>query len=134
MAISMDNRQKAIQLLEQLPEDSLSEAIDLLNTLHGKTSQVKTGVHDRSEEALLHVIHRKLSQEEQSRLDYLREQNESGEITEAEHQELLAFVSRVENEDAERAEAILQLAQILKVEPLSLIAEFASPMRISHAV
>jgi hypothetical protein len=132
MAISIDNRQKAIQLLEQLPEDSLNEVIDLLNTLHGKTSQAKTA--DRSEEELLHVIHRKLLQEEQSRLDYLREQNESGEITEAEHQELLAFVSRIENEDAERAEAILRLAQIRKVEPLSLITEFASPVRISHAV
>ncbi|WP_330486149.1 hypothetical protein [Tumidithrix elongata] len=130
----MDNRQRAIQLVEQLPEDSLSDVIELLNALHRKTIQVNSSIQAKSEEKLLQVIHRKLLQEEQARLDYLREQNESGGITEAEHQELLAFVSRIENEDAERAAAILQLAQIRKVEPISLITEFASPMRINHAI
>jgi len=65
----------------------------------------------KSEELLLQVIARKLSPNEQARLDYLREQNENGDITGAEHQELLAFVSRVGSEDAERVEAFLQLAQ-----------------------
>lgn len=70
--------------------------------------------------------------DEQARLDYLRQQNENGDITEVEHQELLDFVARVENEDAEWAAAILQLAQISKVDALSLIKEFSSPMRINH--
>ena len=68
-----------------------------------------------SEEQLLQVINRRLPQDDQVKLDYLREQNESGEITELEHQELLAFVLRVENEDAERASAILKLVQIYNV-------------------
>ena len=68
-----------------------------------------------SEDQLLQVINRRLSQDDQVKLDYLREQNESGEITELEHQELLAFVLRVENEDAERASAILKLVQIYNV-------------------
>lgn len=88
----------------------------------------------KSEKFLLQVIARRLSPEEQARLDYLREQNENVDITGAEHQELLAFVSRVENEDAERVAAILQLAQIRKVDALSLIKEFSSPMRINHAI
>jgi len=70
-----------------------------------------------SEEQLLQVINRRLPQDDQVRLDYLREQNESGEITEVEHQELLAFVLRVENEDAERAAAILKLSQIRNIDP-----------------
>ncbi len=68
-------------------------------------------ISSSSEELLLQVIDRRLLPDDQTRLDYLREQNENGDITEAEHQELLAFVSRVENEGAERAAAILQLAQ-----------------------
>ncbi|WP_103666573.1 hypothetical protein [Pseudanabaena sp. BC1403] len=134
MPISKGDRQRVMQLVEQLPEESLREVIDLLNSLLRETSQAQTLPASKSEEALLRVIDRRLLPNEQTRLDYLREQNESGDITESEHQELLDFVSRVENEDAERASAILQLAQIRKVEPLSLIKEFSSPMRISHAV
>ena len=134
MAISIGDRHKAIQLVEQLPEESLREVIDLLNSLLRETSQAQTISASKSEEELLRVIDRRLLPNEQTRLDYLREQNESGDVMEAEHQELLNFVSRVENEDAERAAAILQLAQIRKVDALNLIKEFSSPMRISHAV
>lgn len=134
MATLTDNRQRAIQLIEQLPEESLIEVLDLLNALPRQANASKIVTHERSEEDLLHVIHRQLLPQEQIRLDYLRKQNENGDITEAEHHELLTFVSRVENEDAERAAAILQLAQIRKVDALSLITEFASPMRTNHAV
>ena len=75
-----------------------------------------------SEEQLLQVINRRLPQDDQVKLDYLREQNEAGEITELEYQELLAFVSQVENEDAERATAILQLSQIFNIDWYNLIS------------
>ena len=133
MAILTDNRQIAIRLVEQIPEESLDEVIELLNALHRQTSHEKP-LNQNTEDQLLQIIHRKLLHDEQVRLDYLREQNESEEITELEHQELLAFVSRVENEDAERAAAILQLSQIRNVDPIILITAFASPMRINHAV
>ena len=100
-----------MQLVEQLPEESLSEVIELLNNLLRQTRQSQPLISSSSEELLLQVIDRRLLPDDQARLDYLREQNESADITEAEHQELLDFVSRVENEDAERAAAILQLAQ-----------------------
>ena len=134
MAISTGDRQKVMQLVEQLPEESLSEVIELLSNLLRQTRQSQPLISSSSEEFLLQVIDRRLLPDDQARLDYLREQNESADITEAEHQELLAFVSRVENEDAERAAAILQLAQIRKVDVLSLIKEFSSPMRINYAV
>ena len=111
MAISKGDRQRVIQLVEQLPDESLSEVIDLLNNLLGQTSQSQPLISSNAEELLLQVIGRRLLPDDQARLDYLRERNENGDITEAEHQELLDFVSRVENEDAERAAAILQLAQ-----------------------
>ena len=111
MAISTGDRQKVMQLVEQLPEESLSEVIELLNNLLRQTRQSQPLISSSSEKLLLQVIDRRLLPDDQARLDYLREQNESADITETEHQELLAFVSRVENEDAERAVAILQLAQ-----------------------
>ena len=111
MAISTGDRQKVMQLVEQLPEESLSEVIELLNNLLRQTRQSQPLISSSSEEFLLQVIDRRLLPDDQARLDYLREQNESGDITEAEHQELLDFVSRVENEDAQRVAAILQLAQ-----------------------
>ena len=111
MAISKGDRQRVMQLVEQLPDESLSEVIDLLNNLLRQTRQSQPLISSNSDELLLQVISRRLLPDDQARLDYLREQNESGDITEEEHQELLDFVSRVENEDAERAAAILQLAQ-----------------------
>ena len=111
MAISTGDRQKVMQLVEQLPEESLSEVIELLNNLLRQTRQSQPLISSSSEKLLLQVIGRRLLPDDQARLDYLREQNESADITEAEHQELLDFVSRVENEDAERVAAILQLAQ-----------------------
>ncbi len=126
MTVSIENRQKAIQLVEQLPEESLTEVIELLNSLHERTSQAKPLPSANSEEKLLQIIHRKISQEDQDRLDYLRQLNENGDdMTAAEYQELLAFVSRIEKEDAERVSAIFQLAQLRKVDPLSLITKFA---------
>jgi len=134
MATSTGDRQRVMQLVEQLPDESLGEVVDLLNNLLRQTRQSQPLISSKSEELLLQVIGRRLLPDDQARLDYLREQNESGDITEVEHQELLDFVARVENEDAERAEAILQLAQIRKVDALSLIKEFSSPVRINHAV
>jgi hypothetical protein len=50
MVPSTDNRQRAIQLIEQLPEESLSQVIDWLNALHRQTSQAKMATRDRPEE------------------------------------------------------------------------------------
>ena len=116
MAISTGDRQRVMQLVEQLPDESLGEVVDLLNNLLRQTRQSQLLISSKPEELLLQVIGRRLLPDDQARLDYLREKNESGDITEVEHQELLDFVSRVENEDAERVAAILQLAQIRKVD------------------
>ena len=83
MAISTSDRQKVMQLVEQLPDESLSEVIDLLNNLLRQTRQSQPLISSKSEELLLQVIGRRLLPDDQARLDYLREQNESGDITEA---------------------------------------------------
>ncbi|NJO66328.1 MAG: hypothetical protein HC832_01800 [Leptolyngbyaceae cyanobacterium RM1_405_57] len=65
---------------------------------------------------MLQIIHRRLSADAQARLSYLRQRNEDGEITEMEHQELLNYVGRVEQQDVERTEALVRLAQVRGVE------------------
>ena len=108
----------------------ISVWIELLNSLHERTSQAKPLPSNNSEEKLLQIIHRKISQEDQNRLDYLRQLNEDDDdMTALEYQELLGFVSRIEKEDGERVSAIFQLAQIRKVDPLSLITKFAPQTR-----
>jgi len=77
-----------------------------------------------SETALLQIIQRRLSPEEQHRLSYLRQQNENEEITETEYQELLKYINRIEQQDAERAEALIQLAKLRQVDLKVLINEF----------
>lgn len=118
-------RQRAIALLEQLPGESLVKAVEFLESLSAQDSQVsKTTMPENSEGALIQIIQRRLSAEQQDRLNYLRQQNETGEITETEHQELLMYVENIEQQDAERAEALIQLALLRQVDLKVLINEF----------
>jgi hypothetical protein len=61
----------------------------------------------------------------QSNIVYLpKTKNAAEEITDAEHQELLVYIDRVEQQDVERAEALIKLAQLRQVDLKILIQEF----------
>ncbi|AFY33125.1 hypothetical protein [Calothrix sp. PCC 7507] len=125
MAVPTEIRKRAIALLEQLPRESLVKAVEFLEALSHEALQVSEAPNPQiSEAALLQIIQNRLSPEEQNRLAYLRQQNEIGVITDTEHQELLIYVERVEQQDAERAEALIKLAQLRKVDLKVLINEF----------
>jgi hypothetical protein len=125
MTAPTEIRQRAITLLEQLPGESLVKAVEFLESLSHEFLQLSTTPKtSNSETSLLQIIQHRLSPEEQDRLSYLRQQNENGEITEAEYQELLTYISRIEQQDAERAEALIQLAQLRQVDLKVLINEF----------
>jgi hypothetical protein len=70
------------------------------------------------------VINQRLSVEEQRRLDDLRDRAAAGTIREDEHQELLAWIDRVEARDVERANAMIQLARLRGVDLDVVVAEF----------
>lgn len=126
-------RQRAIALLEQLPGESLVKAVEFLESLSHQALQVsETKTYKTRETDLIQIIQRRLSTEQQERLNYLRQQNETEEITETEHQELLIYVELIEKQDAERAEALIQLAQIRGVDLQVLIHEFL-PTHINAA-
>lgn len=123
MTASTDIRQRAKQLLEQLPNQSLEKAIEFLEALTQEVPQRADGTQGREEE-LLKVIQRRLPDEEQARLNELRQQNEAGLVSELDHQELLRCVERIEQQDAERAAALIELAQLRKVELQTVLDEF----------
>jgi hypothetical protein len=125
MAVATEFRQRAIELLENLPGESLIKAIEYLETLaHEAVQPSATTDLEVGEATLLETIQRRLTAEEQTRLDYLRQQNETGIITDTEHQELLVCIDLVERQDSDRAEALIKLAQLRQVDLKVLVAEF----------
>lgn len=118
MAIATEFRQRAIELLENLPGESLIKAVKFLESL-AHTADLAV-----SEPALLEIIQRRLLPEDQARVTYLRQQNETGVITDTEHHELLVYVDRVERQDADRAEALIKLAQLRQMDLKVLVDEF----------
>jgi DNA polymerase III gamma/tau subunit len=125
MAISTEIRQKALSLLEQLPQPSLNKAVEYLETLAQNAQQETINLTSLSNEnQLIKIIQFHLSSDKQKRLEYLRQQQETGKITEQEHQELLNYVDQIEQEDAKRAEALIQLAQLRQVDLKVIIDEF----------
>ncbi|RCJ26233.1 hypothetical protein A6770_26460 [Nostoc minutum NIES-26] len=125
MTAPTEIRNRAIALLEQLPGESLVKAVEFLEALSQEALQVSEAANSQiSEAALLQIIQHRLPPEDQDRLAYLRQQNEIGVITDTEHQELLMYVERVEQQDAERAEALIKLAQLRSCDLKVLINEF----------
>lgn len=112
----------------------MKTAVELLEALCCEASQHIGATSKSQEEVLVQIIQRRLPEDDQTRLTYLRQQNESGEITEAEHQELLAYVDQVELEDAERAEALIQLAKIRGVDLQTLVSEYLPSHRVPNGV
>jgi hypothetical protein len=125
MAISTEIRQKALSLLEQLPQQSLNKAVEYLEILSQNAQQETINLTSLSNEnQLIKIIQFHLSSDEQKRLEYLRQQHETGKISNLEHQELLNYVDQIEQEDAKRAEALIQLAQLRQVDLKIIIDEF----------
>jgi hypothetical protein len=123
-------RQRLQTLVETLPEESLLRAESLLTDLKAAVSP-STG----SQEApLIAIIERRLAPEAQTRLNDLRQRLADETITEAEHQELLTFIDPIEQMDAERVEAMIQLAQLRQVNLNTIIQEFLPNPQKSHVI
>jgi hypothetical protein len=108
-------REQVIDLIEGLPSESLQEVVRFIEFLRFRGAQDAKAPMSNAEEPLLATVRRRLPPEEQRRLSALRARNQEGSLTPEEHAELLAYVERVEQEDAERAQALLDLARLRKV-------------------
>lgn len=119
----LDIRQRAIALLDQLPQNKLVAVVQLLEVLAEPTPQTLASPEEAS---LLSVIQWQLPAPEQSRLDDLRDRCEWDELSEAEHQELLSYEDRLEQHRVERLEALIALAKLRKLDLISLNQQFSS--------
>lgn len=67
---------------------------------------------DPGERRLVETIQRQLPEEEVTRLNKLRERCEWGELSEAEHQELIRYEDLVEQYRVGRLQALIELAKL----------------------
>lgn len=116
-------REQVLDLIEDLPNESLQELVRFIEFLRFRGAQEAKPPAAEAEKPLLAIIRRRLPPEEQRRLSYLRMRREDGALTPEEHAELLAYVDRVEQEDAERAQALLDLSRLRKVPLTALMTD-----------
>ena len=126
-----DIRQKAIALIDQLPQDKLMAVVQLLEFLAEPPQQSTVSAQEAQ---LLEVIQNHLSEEEQTRLDTLRDRCEWDELSEAEHQELIGYEDLLEQQRVERLEALIELAKIRNIDLMRLNQQVQSKSQPSHAV
>jgi hypothetical protein len=114
------DRDRAIALIHTLSPEQLTQALVKLQELAGSGD---------GETEWIEIIHRKLSNEEQARLNLLRDWLYEESITEEEHQELLEWTDRIAHMDAERTRAMIGLAEHRKVDFDTIVREFpAKPL------
>jgi hypothetical protein len=113
----LDIRQRAIALLDQLPQNKLAAVVQLLEVLADPAPQTPA---NPDEARLLEVIQRQLPTAEQARLDDLRNQCEWGEFSEDEHQELIHYEDLLEQYRVERLAALMSLAKLRNLDIISL--------------
>jgi hypothetical protein len=103
MASSLDIRQRAMTLVEQLPPEQLMVVVQLMEFLAQSGQQGKAS----SEE--------------------LRDRSEWGELSEPEHQELIQYENLLEQQRVERLEALIKLAELKNVDLLTLNRQLLPP-------
>ncbi|NER25131.1 MAG: hypothetical protein F6J86_39890 [Symploca sp. SIO1B1] len=107
MPPATDIRQKAITLIGELPQNKLIAVVQLLEFLAEPSQQSKVSIQETQ---LLEVIQNHLPEDEQIRLNILRDRCEYGELSEAEHQELIGYEDWLEQRRVEQLEALIKLA------------------------
>lgn len=125
MALNTVERQHVLQLLDELPGETLPEVVRFLEYLKFKVQQAGGRPMTDSEEALVKRIQQKPLLAMTQRLATLRAKQEAEGLTEQERAELLRYVDEVEQHDADRAEALLELANQLSLPVEDLIRQLA---------
>jgi len=93
--------------VKQLSITELNDFVKKVKLLHSKRQKISP---TQKELDLVAKIQKRLSPDVQARLEYLRQQNTSGQITESESEELLAIVDLIDDLNLQRARALQELA------------------------
>ncbi len=130
MTPATDIRRRAIELIEQLAPDRLTAVVQLLEFLSESSRQPASS---SEESGLIDVIQRRLSANDQQRLDDLRDRCEWVELTDAEHEELIQYEDRLEQWRVERLQALIELAKLRNIDLLTLNRQFLPETEPFHA-
>jgi hypothetical protein len=115
--VSLDELLKGVAQLD-MPE--LEHFISQVLTLRAKRL-ASSLPHEEAE--LLQKINQGLPSDVQQRYDELTVKRRAETLLPEEHQELLAFIDRIERADAERVQALAELAQLRHISVTTLMAE-----------
>ena len=108
-------REQVIELIDDLPSESLAELVRFIEFLRFRSGHEKSARAAEAEAPLRAIALRRLPPEDERRLSFLRARKDEGRLLPEEHAELLAYVDRIEREDAERAQALFDLARLRNV-------------------
>jgi hypothetical protein len=110
-------------LLEALDQMSLSEMEQFLDQALALRAQRRAPALSQSETELLIKIGRGLAENHQARLRALVARRQAEALDAQEHEELLQLTDELEQLEAERAEAMIQLATLRGVSLTQLMAD-----------
>lgn len=110
-----DIRQRAIELIQQLPPERLTDVVHWLESLNTP-----------EETTLIEIIQRRLSPDDQQRLNELHDRSEQGTLTESEQQEYITYADRLEQQNVDRLEALIKLAKLRNIDLPTLNRQFQS--------
>ena len=127
MAPPVDIREQAITLIQELPQERLVDVVQFLENL-------STPPELEGEARLIQVITQNpLTEEQQERLTELRDRSEEALLSEAEHQERLAFEDQMEAWTVQRLEAMIKLANLRNTDLQTINQEFQPQTTASNA-
>ncbi|GEM_PF-6980931 len=95
--------------VKQLSITELNDFVKKVKLLHSKRQKISP---TQKELDLIAKIQKRLSPDVQARLEYLRQQNTSGQITESESEELLAIIDLIDDLNLQRARALQELSAL----------------------
>lgn len=104
--------EELLKAVDQLPTDQLEKFVEQVLLLQARR---RVPYVPQKEAELLLKIHEGLSDEMQQRYDDLSTKRRAKTLTPEEHQELRTLLDQVEQRNAERVEALVQLAQIRQI-------------------
>jgi hypothetical protein len=110
-----------LKAVEQLPPEELTKFVRQVVALQAK--QGGSLLADEEEQVLLAVVEQHLPPDSQARLDALRAESRQRALTASEQAELLQFVQQVEQQDLQRTEVLIKLAQKRGISVSALLAE-----------
>ncbi len=124
-----NDRQKALSLIERIPQENLPTAVQLLELLVELPEQGAV----EEEGKLADIIQRQLPEAEQIRLNDLRDRSEWNNLSETEHQELIRYEDLLEQYRADRLAALMAIAKLRNIDLISLNRQLRAPSQPSNA-